>query len=113
MVRGALTVASPALALRMSDGVEPYNPLARHALITVRAAHAAARGDHQAAADDYAKAAERWHTFEVLPNRRGPNQGCACRLCVVDAAPRATGSRTGRVLSAGSVGLVRQLLISL
>lgn len=35
--------------------------------MTVRAAHAAARGEHEAAGDDYAKAAERWHQFGVLP----------------------------------------------
>jgi tetratricopeptide (TPR) repeat protein len=67
MVRAALTVTSPELALRISDRVEPHNPLASHALITVRAAHAAARGEHEAAAEDYARAAERWHRFGVLP----------------------------------------------
>jgi class 3 adenylate cyclase/tetratricopeptide (TPR) repeat protein len=67
MVRTALAVASPQLAMRISDGVEPRDPLASHALITVHAAQAAARGEHEAAADDYAQAAERWHQFGVLP----------------------------------------------
>jgi len=67
MVRAALTVASPELALRIGDRVELRNPLASHALITVRAAHAAARDEHEAAADDYAQAAERWQQFGVLP----------------------------------------------
>lgn len=69
MVRAALTIASPQLASRISEGVEPNNPLASHALITVRAALAAARGEHEAAADDYAQAAERWLQFGVVPEQ--------------------------------------------
>ena len=67
MVRTALAVASPQLALRISDGVEPHNPWASRALITVRAAHASARGEHETAAHDHAQAAELWHQFGVLP----------------------------------------------
>jgi len=67
MVRTALAVGEPELADRLIDGVASRYPYTDHALVTVNAAVAEARGDHQAATDGYAEAAERWQRFGVVP----------------------------------------------
>ena len=67
MVRIALAIAPPQLAVRISDGVEPVNPFAERALLTARAALSEACGEHRAAADAYAQAAEGWQQFGVRP----------------------------------------------
>jgi class 3 adenylate cyclase/tetratricopeptide (TPR) repeat protein len=89
MVRAALAVASPRLASVLSDGVEPRNPLANHALITVRAALAEACDEHLAAADGYAQAAERWQQFGVRPEHAYALLGQGRALTALDRGTEA------------------------
>jgi len=67
LVRIALALRLPDLALRLVTGVEPVNPYAGHALVAANAALAESRGDAAAAAEGYAEAAHRWHDFGVIP----------------------------------------------
>ncbi len=67
MVRSALRVGEPELAMRLASGVEPRFPYAEHALVAGNAALTEARGDLQAAADAFADAADRWERFGVVP----------------------------------------------
>ena len=69
MVNTALAIGDRQLAERLAIGVEPVHPYAEHALVTVAAAVAEARGDHLAAADGYAQAAGRWQQFGVVPEQ--------------------------------------------
>ena len=68
-VRTALALGSRELAERLAAGVEAHTPFNEHAIVTVAAALAEARGDLQAAAEGYAAAAERWQSFGALPER--------------------------------------------
>jgi hypothetical protein len=67
LVRCALALGKPALAVRLMAGVEPRAPLQQHALATCRAALAEAAGDHATAASAYADAATRWRQFGEVP----------------------------------------------
>jgi tetratricopeptide (TPR) repeat protein len=67
LVRTALAIPHPDIAQTLTIDYEPHTPYAHHTLITATAALAEARGDHQTAADAYAKAAERWEQFGVIP----------------------------------------------
>ncbi|MDP9260194.1 MAG: AAA family ATPase [Actinomycetota bacterium] len=67
MVRTALRLGDRRLGEHLVDACESRHPIAVHANVTVSAALAEAHGDHQVAADGYARAAERWHQFGVIP----------------------------------------------
>jgi tetratricopeptide (TPR) repeat protein len=69
MIRSALRVGEPELAMRLASGVEPRFPYAEHALVAGNAALVEARGDLHAAADAYADAADRWERFGVVPEQ--------------------------------------------
>ena len=69
MVRTALAIGDGELAERLAAGVEPRTPYAEHALVTVSAALAEARGDLKAAVEGYADAADRWQSFSVVPEQ--------------------------------------------
>ncbi len=69
MVRAALVIGDLSLAERLTAGVEPHSPQARHAMLTVGAALAEAAGDLVAAADGYTAAAERWRRFDAVPEQ--------------------------------------------
>jgi hypothetical protein len=69
MVRTALTLGDLDLAQQLIDGVEDRTPFHEHALIAATAALEEAHGRHGAAADDYSDAAQRWHTFGVVPEQ--------------------------------------------
>ena len=69
VVRLALVLREPALALQLVEGVEPRTPLAEHSLTACRAQLAEAAGDHAEAAALYAEAAERWREFGNVPER--------------------------------------------
>ena len=69
MVRTALSLGNPELAERLVAGVKPQTPAAEHALATVNAALAEARGELGAAAQGYADAADRWRSFGVVPEQ--------------------------------------------
>jgi hypothetical protein len=67
LVRCALTLGDPALAARLTAGVEPRTPLQQHALAACGAALLEAAGDHATAATAYADAAMRWRHFGAVP----------------------------------------------
>jgi tetratricopeptide (TPR) repeat protein len=67
LVRTALAIGRQRTAERLVAGVEPVTPYHDHALVTAKAVLAESNGDHQVAAKGYADAAQRWHTFGVLP----------------------------------------------
>jgi class 3 adenylate cyclase/tetratricopeptide (TPR) repeat protein len=69
MVRTALRIGDPALAVRLVNTLEPRAPYAEHALVAANAALTEARGDLQAAADAYPDAADRWERFGVVPEQ--------------------------------------------
>jgi ATP/maltotriose-dependent transcriptional regulator MalT len=69
MIRTALALGNQELAQRLAAEIEPNSPHHEHALATVNAALAEANGDLQAAADGYADAAQRWHSFGVIPEQ--------------------------------------------
>jgi hypothetical protein len=69
MLRTALAVDDPALAMRLADGLEPRYPLEQHALCAARAQLAEHAGDHSEAATLYAEAAARWQEFGNVPER--------------------------------------------
>jgi class 3 adenylate cyclase/tetratricopeptide (TPR) repeat protein len=64
-VRAALRAEDVPLAERLAARVRPSLPLYSHALASVRASMAAARGKHETAASGFAGAAARWHDFGV------------------------------------------------
>ena len=67
MVRTALTIADPQLAHQLATGLRPRHPIAEHALVTVNASLAEARGELDTAADGYRDAAQRWQQFGMTP----------------------------------------------
>ena len=67
MVRTALTIANPQLADQLATGVRPRHPIAEHALVTVTASLAEARGELDTAAAGYRDAAQRWQQFGTTP----------------------------------------------
>jgi class 3 adenylate cyclase/tetratricopeptide (TPR) repeat protein len=69
MVRIALGIGDRQLAERLVAGYDSRFPMTAHALATVNAALAEARGDLDCAAEGYAKAAEGWRQFGVAPER--------------------------------------------
>jgi class 3 adenylate cyclase/tetratricopeptide (TPR) repeat protein len=75
LVRTAITIGQPSIAEQLTTDCQPHTPYAHHALVTVAAALAEARGDHQTAADGYADAAERWEQFGVVPEHAHALQG--------------------------------------
>jgi hypothetical protein len=69
MVRTALATGDPALAKRLTDGLEPRYPLDEHALCAARAQLAEHAGEPAEAATLYAEAAARWQEFGNVPER--------------------------------------------
>jgi class 3 adenylate cyclase len=69
LVRFALALNDPALAVRLADGVEPRTPFAEHALCAARAQLAEAAGEQAEAAALYAESGERWGQFGNVPER--------------------------------------------
>jgi class 3 adenylate cyclase/tetratricopeptide (TPR) repeat protein len=69
MVRTALALGNLELGERLIIGVESRTPYEAHALATVRAALAEARGDPEHAAEGYADATRRWQSFGVVPEQ--------------------------------------------
>ena len=69
MVRTALGIGDRDLAERLVAGYASDYPITAHALATVNAALAEARGDLEIAAEGYAEAAEGWRQFGVAPER--------------------------------------------
>jgi class 3 adenylate cyclase len=67
MVRTALGAGDPALAKRLTDGLEPRYPLDEHALCAARAQLAETAGDREEATRLYAEAAARWQEFGNVP----------------------------------------------
>ena len=67
MVRTAVAARDPALAGRLSAGLEPIFPYRRYALSTASAILAETAGDHEAAAERYGEVADRWRTFGCVP----------------------------------------------
>jgi class 3 adenylate cyclase/tetratricopeptide (TPR) repeat protein len=91
MVRTALSLGNPELAERFVAGVTPQTPAAEHALATVNAALAEARGDLGAAAQGYADAAERWQQFGVIPEQAFALLGQGRCFTHLGRNPEATG----------------------
>ncbi|MBA3331520.1 MAG: hypothetical protein H0T39_11765 [Actinobacteria bacterium] len=69
MLRTALAADDPALATRLTDGLEPRYPLDAHALCAARAQLAEYAGEHAHAAALYDEAAARWQEFGNVPER--------------------------------------------
>ena len=69
MLRTALAAGDLELARRLTDGLEPRDPLREHALCACRAQLAEAAGEQAEAAERYAEAAERWLQFGNAPER--------------------------------------------
>jgi hypothetical protein len=69
MLRTAYAAGDPALARRLTDGLEPRYPLDEHALCSARAQHAEQSGDHGVAATLYADAATGWREFGNVPEQ--------------------------------------------
>jgi class 3 adenylate cyclase/tetratricopeptide (TPR) repeat protein len=69
MVRTALGVGDRQLAERLVAGYHSSYPMTAHALATVNAALAEARGDFELAAGGYGEAAEGWRQFGVVPEQ--------------------------------------------
>ncbi len=67
MVRTALEIGDRDLAERLAAGYDSRYPMTAHALATVNAALAEARGDLELAATGYGEAAEGWRQFGVVP----------------------------------------------
>ena len=67
MVRTALEIGDRELAERLAAGYDSHYPMTAHALATVNAALAEARGDLEPAAAGYGDAAEGWRQFGVVP----------------------------------------------
>jgi len=63
LVRTALTIGDPELGATLAQDVRAVLPIREHALVTVSALLAAARGDHDGAARGFADAAVRWTGF--------------------------------------------------
>jgi class 3 adenylate cyclase/tetratricopeptide (TPR) repeat protein len=63
LVRTALTIGDPELGATLAQDVRPVLPVREHALVTVSALLAAARGDHHQAVSGFADAAARWTGF--------------------------------------------------
>ena len=84
LVRTALALGEPALAVRLVEGVESGTPLAEHALTACRALLAETASDHIQAATIYAEAAERWREFGNVPERAYALLGQARCLVALD-----------------------------
>lgn len=69
IVRAAVSVGRADLAERFAHRTPPVYPYAEHALVTVNAALAEARGETETAADIYADAALLWEGFGVVPEQ--------------------------------------------
>ncbi len=69
MVRAALSIGQPDLAVRLAGRLTSRHPCAAHALVAAGAALAEARGEGEAAAEGYSDAATRWEGFGVLPEQ--------------------------------------------
>ena len=69
LVRVALGLDDPALAQRLTKGIEPITPFHEHALASAQAQLVEAADNHADAARLYADAAERWQRFGDLPER--------------------------------------------
>jgi class 3 adenylate cyclase/tetratricopeptide (TPR) repeat protein len=83
LVRTAVALRQPELAMRLVDGVEPQTPLFEHALCAARAQLAEAAGDEAEAAALYAEAAERWREFGNMPERAYALLGQGRRLAIL------------------------------
>jgi tetratricopeptide (TPR) repeat protein len=69
LVRIALILNNPDLAISLTDGVPLITPLQQHALASCEAQLAEAAGNHAEAASLYADAAKRWRDFGNVPER--------------------------------------------
>ncbi len=69
LVRAALSLEEPELAVRLADGVAAVTPIFEHAICAARAALAEAAGNHNQALALYVDATERWRLFGIVPER--------------------------------------------
>ena len=67
LVRASLELDEPGLAESILGGFPARNPYAQNAAVAAKAAIHEARGDLAAAIEGYGDAAERWSSFEVVP----------------------------------------------
>ena len=91
--------ATPTLAKRLADGLEPRYPLDEHALCAARAQLAEHAGDHADAATLYAEAAARWQEFGNVPERAYALLGQGrCLLALGRPGSRAAAPRGARAV---------------
>ena len=88
-VRTAVAAGDRALAERLSETIEPLQPLSRHAIVACKAILAEARGDYEAAAAGFAEVAARWRELDHPYEQGQALLGQGRCLVAVDRTPEA------------------------